>query len=97
MKLLGTVLSVVWCVVIAAAAWLQVNDGPSHGWLSAFIAQKHRDPDAVRLDGFGLFYQAIDPVHLLLAMVVPIACAWLVGGLVAWIVKKEFRRDKKAG
>lgn len=88
MKLLGAVLSVLWCVVVAAGAWLEVNEGPSHfGWLMQFIAQKHSDPGGVRGDGYGLFFQAVDPARFLLAMLVPVAGAWLLAAAASWIFR----------
>lgn len=83
MKSIGAVLSIFWILGVGFAAWLEVTEDPLNlGWLVHFVAVRPRqDPNIVGLEGFGLFFQVVDPARLFIVMLVPVIVGWLLVSL----------------
>ena len=95
MRSVEAVLSILWIVGISILIWLLVTEDPSsQSWLVRFVVIKPpQDPHMVGLEGFGLAFQLVDPVRLLIVLLGPVIVVWLGSSL--W--KRLFvgrRRDR---
>ena len=84
MRSVGAVLSILWFIGIGMATWLMVTEDPtSSSWLVRFVViHPRQDPNIVGVDGFGLVFQLVDPVRLLIVMLGPVIVGAI--GLALW-------------
>ena len=83
MRSLGVVLSAFWIAFVGFGSWYGITIGStSLNWLVRIVSVPlDKVPRTTSIDGFGLYWQLVDPVPLLLMMLVPLIVGWTLAAL----------------
>lgn len=83
MRSLGAVLSLFWIAFVVFGSWYGITIGSSKiDWLVRIVSlPPEKVPKTTSIDGFGLYWQLVDPVPLFLMILVPLIVAWTLVAL----------------
>ena len=83
MQSLGVVLSLFWIALVVFGSWYGITIGSGKlDWLVRMVSLPPEEvPKTTSIDGFGLYWQLVDPVPLFLMILVPLIVAWTLAAL----------------
>jgi hypothetical protein len=83
MRSLGAVLSLFWIALVVFSSWYGITIGSRKlDWLVRIVSLPPEEvPKTTSIDGFGLYWQLVDPVPLFLMILVPLIVAWTLVAL----------------
>jgi hypothetical protein len=83
MRPLGVVLSLFWIAFVGFGSWYGITIGsPKLDWLVRIVSvPPDKVPKTGSIEGFGLYWQLVDPVPLFLMMLVPLIVGWTVAAV----------------
>jgi hypothetical protein len=83
MRSLGVVLSLFWVAFVFFGSWYAITVGiHSLDWLARIVSLPPEEvPKTTSITGFGLYWQLVDPVPLILMIVVPLIVGWTLAAV----------------
>ena len=83
MRSLGVVLSIFWIAFVFFGSWYGITIGSRKlDWLVRMVSLPPEEvPKTSPIDGFGLFWQLIDPAPLFTLILVPLIVGWALAAV----------------
>lgn len=83
MRSLGVVLSVFWIAFVGFGSWYGITIGSRKlDWLVNIVSLPPEEvPKTTSIDGFGLYWQLVDPAPLFMIILVPLIVGWSLAAL----------------
>jgi hypothetical protein len=83
MRSLGVVLSVFWIAFVGFGSWYGITIGSRKlDWLVGIVSlPPEKVPTTTSIDGFGLYWQLVDPAPLFMMILIPLIAGWALAAL----------------